>query len=60
MDCEEKGDSKLDWFQYNKKCYYPNPTLSSWQSSEAFCKQNGGFLVSIHSRNELFFLTSRV
>ena len=59
-DCEEKGNSKLDWYQYNQKCYFPSPDVNSWQSAEAFCKQNGGFLVSIHNKNELFFLTSKV
>ena len=63
-DCEEKGNSNLPWVQYKEKCYYASSDRSSdyltWQSAEAFCKQNGGFLVSIHSRNELNFISSRV
>ena len=63
-DCENKGDSNLDWIQYNQKCYYTSPdTVAqyvSWYAAESFCKQNGGFLVSIHSRNELNFISSKV
>ena len=63
-ECEEKGDSNLPWVQYKEKCYYassdkPSEYLS-WQSAESFCKQNGGFLVSIHSVNELRFVLSKV
>ena len=63
-ECEEKGNSNLPWVQYQQKCYYASSDTSSqyltWQSADAFCKQNGGFLVSIHSRNELNFITSKV
>ena len=62
--CEEKSNSTLNWIQYNEKCYYASPDISlqwqSWQSAEAFCKQNGGFLVSIHSLSELRFITTKV
>ena len=63
-ECEEKGDSNLPWIQYKEKCYYVTPDVidqrQSWASAESFCKQNGGFLVSIHTINELNFITSRV
>ena len=62
--CEDVGDSKLDWVQYREKCYYASPSNEleylTWQSAESFCKENGGFLVSIHSLNELRFVLSRV
>ena len=62
--CEDVGDSKLDWVQYREKCYYASPSNGleylTWQSAESFCKENGGFLVSIHSLNELRFILSRV
>jgi hypothetical protein len=62
--CEETGDSKLPWVQYRQKCYYGSSAKEndylSWQSAESFCKENGGFLVSIHSLNELRFILSRV
>ncbi len=63
-ECKDKGNSILPWVQYGEKCYYASSDSASqyltWQSAEAYCKQNGGFLVSIHSRNELNFLTSKV
>ena len=67
--CEQKGNSKLDWLQYDQKCYYFSSTESTWQSAESLCKQEGGFLVSIqwietmnsiHSRNENNLIASRV
>jgi hypothetical protein len=59
-DCEEKGNSNLDWLQYDQKCYYFSSNELTWQSAESFCKQNGGFLVSIHNRNENNLISSRV
>ena len=64
-ECEDKGNSTLPWIQYNEKCYYAtSPDIASerltWAESEAFCKSNGGFLVSIHNQNELRFITSKV
>jgi len=63
-ECENKGDSTLAWIQYKEKCYYASPDVQtqwlSWKSAEAVCKSNGGFLVSIHSLNELRFVSSKV
>ena len=64
-ECEDKGGSSLDWVQYKEKCYYtsqdsPIANYVSWQEAETFCKRNGGFLVSVHSLNELGFLASKV
>ena len=62
--CENSGDSKINWVQYRDKCYYASPAASlewlSWSSAEAFCKQEGGFLVSMHSVNDMRFILSRV
>ena len=62
--CEDVGDSKLNWVQYRDKCYYASPSdeldYVSWQKAESFCKENGGFLVSIHDVDELTFILSRV
>ena len=64
-ECEVKGDeSDLNWVQYKNKCYYASPNIpsqwQSWHSADTFCKDFGGFLVSIHSLNENRFLTSKV
>jgi hypothetical protein len=63
-ECENKGDSELNWVQYRNKCYYSSPYIESqylsWQDADSFCKQEGGFLVSIHSLNELQFINSKV
>ena len=58
--CEDKGNSNLDWLQYDQKCYYFSTSDATWQSAESFCKQNGGFLVSLHNRNENNLIASRV
>jgi hypothetical protein len=59
-ECENKGTSSLDWVQYGEKCYYFSNNELTWQSAESFCKQNGGFLVSVHSNNEHGLMSSRV
>ena len=58
--CDDKGNSTLNWFQYGQKCYYINTAGFTWQSAERFCNQNGGFLISIHSVNELKFFSTIV
>ena len=62
--CEDKGNSTLNWFQYNQKCYFTSANIFSqyltWRNAEKFCNNNGGFLVSIHSINEQRFVTSKV
>ena len=63
-ECEDKGNSLLPWIQYKEKCYYASPFVTaerkSWAAAGALCKQNGGFLVSIHTLDELRFILSKV
>jgi hypothetical protein len=63
-ECENKGNSTLPWIQYKEKCYYATPDIvlerSTWAAAESFCRKNGGFLLSIHTLNELRFVTSKV
>jgi hypothetical protein len=54
----------LPWIQYKEKCYYATPDVvaerQTWAAAESFCKRNGGFLLSIHTLNELRFVLSSV
>ena len=58
-DCEDKGNSNLDWVQFEQKCYYSSPDVESqwltWQSAEAVCKRNGGFLGWLRVNFDLHF-----
>ncbi|KAI3358828.1 hypothetical protein L3Q82_015224, partial [Scortum barcoo] len=44
--CEE------GWEQYEAKCYYFSNDKSSWSESRDACKDQGGDLVKINSRDE--------
>ena len=63
-ECENKGDSELNWIQYRNKCYYSSPYIESqflsWQDADSFCRQEGGYLVSVHSVTEVQFINSKV
>jgi hypothetical protein len=59
-ECENKGNSTVNWVQYREKCYYTSPNIESlyrtWQSAESFCNTNGGYLASkfIYFYNKIF------
>ena len=60
-ECEDKSGSELNWIQYAGKCYYvSSEKIETWRTADKFCKNNGGFLVSIHSQSTLNFLKSKV
>ncbi|XP_028256558.1 CD209 antigen-like protein E isoform X2 [Parambassis ranga] len=52
--CEE------GWEQHGGRCYYFYTKNSSWEKSRRFCKEKGGDLVKIDSREEQSFLDSRL
>ncbi|XP_037548987.1 C-type lectin domain family 1 member B-like [Nematolebias whitei] len=49
-----------DWELHGGKCYYFNTYGLTWQESRCFCKDFGGDLVKISSREEQEFLVGRV
>ncbi|XP_028256560.1 C-type lectin domain family 4 member F-like [Parambassis ranga] len=48
------------WEQHGGRCYYFNNNKSSWEESRGFCKEKGGDLVKIDSREEQSFLDTRL
>uniref|UniRef100_A0A3Q3BJA4 C-type lectin domain-containing protein n=1 Tax=Kryptolebias marmoratus TaxID=37003 RepID=A0A3Q3BJA4_KRYMA len=48
------------WEEHGGKCYYFNTNRTSWSDSRASCRDLGGDLVKIDSREEQDFLVKRV
>uniref|UniRef100_A0A3Q2ZSA1 Collectin-12-like n=1 Tax=Kryptolebias marmoratus TaxID=37003 RepID=A0A3Q2ZSA1_KRYMA len=49
-----------DWAFHEGKCYYFNTNRTSWSDSRRFCRDLGGDLVKIDSREEQEFLVGKM
>lgn len=56
--CARKGGSSpLDWVHHQGYCYtYYDSEIFTWGGAKMFCQDNGAFLVSIHSLDEMNFI----
>ncbi len=46
-ECGARG-----WQEFEDKCYYISDVEMTWHDAHAWCREEGGDLVSIHSENE--------
>ena len=64
MCSTDTSNSSLKWVQYRDKCYHASSSNEneylSWRAADLFCKENGGHLVTMHSRNDIRFILSQV
>ena len=49
-----------DWKFFEDRCYYFSPDSMTWWNAEGHCKENGGYLVSIHDENTNNFIKGQV
>ncbi|XP_055013351.1 hepatic lectin-like [Boleophthalmus pectinirostris] len=58
--CAVKLSCGTNWELHGGKCYYFATTRSTWSHSRTLCQRSGGDLVKIDSREEQWFLYSKV
>ena len=51
--------SDTEWIHFNGSCYLAVMTQRSWADADVDCQSRGGYLPSIHSKNEDNFLTGK-
>jgi len=62
VECQ--NNTNYNWTLYKNKCYYVSKGVEdeklSWLKSRDFCRNIGGDLLSIHTVDELAYVTSIV
>ncbi|CAH3165946.1 unnamed protein product, partial [Porites evermanni] len=50
----------LGWVRFNGYCYLVNSSIQTWQNAQMYCKELGGNLVKINSKEENEFVLNLV